>query len=559
AGPSGPVTWGDSATVAGGGWGRMVSLTNGQWLCVSTSFPSGTNSYLAISVSTDECRTWTRLSKVAEAERTLDNGELVALPNGEVLLTMRSLVAGVSYRLPVYRSTDHGRTWSYLSNIDTSEGLGSRGLWEPDFWVLDDGRLVVTYSNEKHDNYSQIISEKVSMDNGASWSGELWVVAQSGGGSLRPGMSQMARMANGKYILVYEVVGLGNADVYAKVSDNGVSWPAGLGKRVPCQHCGPFVCSMPDGRVFVTSCENQVSFSEDFGETWQLIDPPAWNLGYKWSWPAVYAIHTNEVGVMAVNSGVKLRFGSLAAPTRWPNSFLQNFNDGEDFGWARYGGNFGITQGHYFLHNTNTYGKAMIGDGFWTDGTLEAEVLVATPGNAGLMIRTTDPDYTGPDDAFGYYVGLDTDGSVMLGRMENSWTELTRRKMDVQLNTWYRLRIKASGSKFRIYVDDMNQPKIEWEDAAHLRGQIGVRAFGCNALFDNVTFSNAVPVRLSLRAADAQLQFSWPQSAWSMQICAAQGVEGPWLPLTNAGRLLGGLYHLSISMTTLPARFFKLQ
>ena len=98
AGPSGPVTWGTTVNVTGGGWGRMIQLTNGNWLCVSTIFPAGTNSYLAIYRSTDTCRTWSFLSQVNEDGRTLDNGELVALPSGEILLTMRSLINGSSYR-----------------------------------------------------------------------------------------------------------------------------------------------------------------------------------------------------------------------------------------------------------------------------------------------------------------------------------------------------------------------------------------------------------------------------------------------------------------------------
>jgi len=149
AGPSGPVAWNTTVNVTGGGWGRMIQLTNGNWLCVSTMFPGGTNTYLAIYRSTDTCRTWGFLSQVNEAGRNLDNGELVALPNGQILLSMRSLIDGVSYRLPVYRSTNNGQVWSYLSNIDASEGAGTRGLWEPDFWVLLDAPAEILQSRKQ--------------------------------------------------------------------------------------------------------------------------------------------------------------------------------------------------------------------------------------------------------------------------------------------------------------------------------------------------------------------------------------------------------------------------
>jgi hypothetical protein len=121
AGPAGPIAWSGQVSI-GGGWGRMVHLTNGQWLCVTTAYPSGTNSYLQISRSTDSCRTWTPVSSVKQPGRTLDNGELIQLPNGIVLLTMRSLIPNYSYELPVYSSSNSGASWAYLSNIDTSSG-----------------------------------------------------------------------------------------------------------------------------------------------------------------------------------------------------------------------------------------------------------------------------------------------------------------------------------------------------------------------------------------------------------------------------------------------------
>ncbi len=544
----------------------MIQLTNGHWLCVSTIFPSGTNTYLAIYRSTNDCRNWSRISQVIEAGRTLDNGELVALPNGNVLLTMRSLITGLSYRLPVYRSTDNGQSWNYLSNIDASEGAGTLGLWEPDFWVLDDGRLVVTYSNERHQTdspaYSQIISARVSVNNGVTWGSEIWAVAQPGGGSLRPGMSQMARMANGKYILVYEVVGRGNADVYFKTSDTGVNWPSGLGTRIPCQHCGPFVTTSPDGRVFVTSCENEVSFSEDFGETWQKMDPPAWNLGFAFSWPAVYATRTNELGVLAVAPTLKLRFGDLSPPIVWPNPFVENFNNGLDVNWTRYGSNITVSSGHYLLNHTNSYGKALTGDGFWTDGTLEADVMLTTSsGNAGLVFRATNPDYTGPDDMAGYYVGLDPGGSVMLGRMNYAWTQLASAPATVGTSVWHRLKVTMQGATLKVYVNDLNTPKLALSDSTHRRGQIGVRAFQCNAQFDNITFTNAAPLRVELQKSDAGLTFSWPQTAFNLQLARTPALSAlaNWLPVTNPATLSNGRWSLSLPWPDAAAEFYQLQ
>lgn len=561
AGPAGPVTWGSYAFL-GGGWGRMVQRPNGHWIAVNTEYPPGTNSYLRISRSTDQARTWVTISEVREPGRTLDNGELVLLPNGTLLLTMRSLIPNQSYRLPVYASSNAGLSWTYRSNIDESEGQTAaqgKGLWEPDFWVLDDGRLVVTYSNEKHTNYSQLISLRVSEDNGVTWGPELWAVAPPEGSNLRPGMSQMTRMANGEYLLVYEIFNSGRADVHCKFSADGINWPAGLGTRIPCQHCGPFVTSLSNGLVLVSSCENEVSFSEDFGRTWQRIEPPAWQVGYAHTWPAIYQTRSNEVAVMAVTNGVRLRFGTLLPRPQWPNPWTADFDDGTDIGWARYGGNFALQNGRYLLNNVGTNGKAMAGDGFWSDGVLQTDIMLTSPGNAGVMFRTTNPDYEGPDHAFGYYAGLDTAGFVLLGRMDNAWTFLTNRPIPVVLNVWYRLKVTMEGSLIRVFVNDMTTPRFTRVDTNFTRGQIGVRAFQCNAQFDNVSFSNAVPLRLEIVPATNAVEVRWPLTAATVKLVGASNLLAVAQPVTNPPTLYGNQWRVALPAENAPQRFFWLR
>lgn len=561
AGPAGPVTWTETASL-GGGWGRMVALTNGAWIAVTTQYPAGTNSFLRISRSTDQARTWVTLAEVREAGRTLDNGELVLLPGGTLLLTMRSLIPNQSYRLPVYASDDGGRTWTWRSHIDSSEGetarLG-RGLWEPDFWVLEDGRLVVTYSNEKHPDYSQLISLRVSTDSGASWGPETWAATPPQGSNLRPGMSQMTRMANGEYLLVYEVVNAGRADVHAKISPDGLSWSAGLGERVPGQHCGPFVTSLANGLLLITSCENEVSFSEDFGRTWQKIDPPAWELGFAHTWPAIYQTGPREVAVMAVNPGVRLRFGWLLPRPRWPTPWTADFNDGTDRGWTRYGGRFAVQEGRYRLNHAGTTGKALTGDNFWTDGTLEADLRLTSPGNAGLMFRTTNPDYEGPDHAFGYYAGLDTAGLLLLGRMQNAWVPLTNRPMAVLLNTWYRLKVVLEGPQIRVFVNDASSPQLVCTDSHFARGQIGVRAHQCNAEFDNVRFTCAVPVRLNFRRTPEGLDLWWPWRGATVRLASSPAAGKPADPLSSLVIWSDGWGRITWPIATEPGRFFWLE
>ena len=537
----------------------MTMLSNGEWLAVSTVFPAGTNSYLSILQSSNACRDWVEVTQVRQSGRTLDNGELITLPNGSVLLTMRSLVSNTSFLLPVYVSTDQGRSWSYLSNIDSSNGPG--GLWEPDFLLLPDGHLAVFYSNETHPGYSQIISQKVSSDNGTNWGAEQWVFYQVGGGNLRPGMPQSVRMANGNYLLVAEVVNIGTADVYCKTSADGVTWSTDLGSHIPCQHAGPFVATVPDGQVFVTSCENQVSFSRDFGATWQRMRTTPWDLGFTFTWPALYNTASNELGAMVVAGGVNLRFGSLVTLPPRPNPFFDNFDTGTDADWTRYGGNFGFGGGAYLLNDTNTYGKSLAGSEFWSDGALETDLLISTPGNAGVVFRMTNPDYVGPDDGFGYYAGLDTSGFVILGRQSNSWNALATAPMAVSTNTWYHLKVVMKGGLLTVYAGDMSTAKITFTDGTYSRGQAGVRAFQCNARFDNFLFTNAVPVKLAMNPDKAQLRFTWPLCPVNVKLISSTNLPsagpGDQVPVDPA--LVNGEWTVALPITSAPGQFFWLE
>lgn len=323
ASPLPQLAWAAPRPVARGGWGRMIRLANGDWLAVSTRFLPQ-QSTLQLLVSHDQARTWTAVGEVTEPGRLLDNGSLIGLDDGSLLLTGRSLITGESYRLPVYRSTDGGKTWSQRSVIDANEGvpgsLHKRGLWEPHFYQLSDGRLAVAYASEKHAGatpaYSQVCSVRISADAGKSWGREMSLVRQRGGGALRPGMPVVAKLGDGRFIAVYEIVGVGDAEVFFKISPDGVAWPDGLGTRIPGHHAGPWVTVLSDGRLLLTSCSNTLSCSADHGSSWSSVGPPAWELGTgkNFTWPAIYQISGDEIAVMVSWHGVKLRSAMLGRP-----------------------------------------------------------------------------------------------------------------------------------------------------------------------------------------------------------------------------------------------------
>lgn len=316
------VGWTDTATIAArdAGWGRMTRLADGRWLAVTTRFHADRPTTLVLSVGDDRARDWQPWSEVVEPGRKIDNGEVLALPDGRVLLAMRSLIDGASYRLHLYSSDNGARSWRFLSVIDRNEAPGGRddrGVWEPVLGLLDDGTLSVLYADETladgQPPYNQVVSQRLSRDGGRSWEAKTTIVAQPGGGALRPGMPVMARRPQGGYVLVFEICGEDtHCPVSYKISPDGRDWPAGLGTPLADQRCGPQITTTTRGTMFVTSCQNEISVSEDGGGHWRRLPEPAWPIGFRHSWPAVYEIAPDEIGVVNVTEGgrVQIRFGS---------------------------------------------------------------------------------------------------------------------------------------------------------------------------------------------------------------------------------------------------------
>ncbi len=111
---------------------------------------------------------------------------------------------------------------------------------------------------------------------------------------------------------------------------------------------------------------------------------------------------------------------------------------------------------------------------------------VGPNGNAGLIFRVNSPS-PGTDDYQGYYAGISADGNLVLGEANGNWTELKSVKSSIQANTWYSVKIEAQGSNIKVYIDDMQVPKITVNDATFARGSIGVRTYGALARYDDIS------------------------------------------------------------------------
>lgn len=141
-------------------------------------------------------------------------------------------------KIVVYKSTDTGATWSYLSTVDEGgpavyDPLPTStitAIWEPVLAVTGNGDLTVHYSDErqKDNGILQALVQKTSTDGGLTWGPMNNVVAVSNRND-RPGMISITVLPDGTHFAVYEVVnvpglGINSSTVHFKTSLDGVTW-----------------------------------------------------------------------------------------------------------------------------------------------------------------------------------------------------------------------------------------------------------------------------------------------------------------------------------------------
>jgi hypothetical protein len=77
-------------------------------------------------------------------------------------------------------------------------------------------------------------------------------------------------------------------------------------------------------------------------------------------------------------------------------------------------------------------------------------------------------------------------GRVVLGRANNNWEEKDVASAALEPGVPHRLRVEAKGNKIRVFVDDMEHPRIDQVDATYATGSIGLRAYDTSARFTEI-------------------------------------------------------------------------
>jgi len=209
--------------------------------------------------SADGGETWTLISEVEDQKngwgmryqpQLFELPEPIGdMPEGTVLC------AGLSFpddesecRIELYKSSDQCRTWTFVGTIAVGGRLSIDGssdpIWEP-FFLTDNGTLICYYSDSRDRSHSQKLVYQSSQD-GINW-GEVTETVAPDPFSQRPGMSTLARLGDGRYIMTYEIVNPTSNYVYYKISDDPYAWdPSDEGTKIVADDG-----SMPRGTPYV--------------------------------------------------------------------------------------------------------------------------------------------------------------------------------------------------------------------------------------------------------------------------------------------------------------------
>jgi intracellular sulfur oxidation DsrE/DsrF family protein len=180
----------------------------------------------------------------------------------------------------------------------------------------------------------------------------------------------------------------------------------------------------------------------------------------------------------------------------------------DDFNTGTFNTSWNYKDGSWSVVNNeatiNGFGKRAMGAATWTNYVVETDVKYLNGMNGGLIIRVKNPALggagndasLGSDFLQGYFIGL-SPTSVILGKQNYNWAQLTSASGTYDLQTWYHIKVVANGSNIKVYVGDMQNAKIDYTDTdPFIAGKVGLRVCNSNVTFDNFrveTFTDTVP------------------------------------------------------------------
>jgi len=208
-------------------------------------------------------------------------------------------------------------------------------------------------------------------------------------------------------------------------------------------------------------------------------------LRHKWRWIAASAL----IAVLA---------GGLCFARFYPIRKLFRGSYESLRGWHPISGHW---EAHSGVFTNSNYGRGdmliashSVGTDYHISADIRFDLLFPEThfGDAGLVIRTTDPEQ-GVDSYQGYYAGVRADSQeLILGRATFDWHQLkaVRLQTPVSVGTWHHMQFSVRGCNISVSIAPVSggpATTLEYNDANCLtQGVAGLRSFYAEASWKNV-------------------------------------------------------------------------
>lgn len=217
---------------------RIRMLDTGELIATVLMFPNGYN--VKVFSSTNNGATWTAVGNIVEsnwASQHTSSPDFVVMPNGDLILGINTEtnVAGGTPKIRIFKSTNKGRNWSYLSTATIAPAPlvnnNDDAFWEPNFSFDSNNNLVLTYADETSACCSQKLMKMRSLDGGLNWSAPEPLIkfgTSNTKEARRPGMPIVVKLTDGtnRWMMTYELCNVTtpagiNCRHYYKTSTDG--------------------------------------------------------------------------------------------------------------------------------------------------------------------------------------------------------------------------------------------------------------------------------------------------------------------------------------------------
>jgi len=178
--------------------------------------------------------------------------------------------------------------------------------------------------------------------------------------------------------------------------------------------------------------------------------------------------------------------------------FFDDFADGNDDGWQKYGGCTWTVENEEYtssVSGTEVWCLSVAGNSDWADYIFEADVYGEEGVDKVVVVRVVDENNFYAVNVRSDWMGAD---EVTLSRIvDGVSTEITTAEYSSQLNTWYHIKVKVIGGNIKVRVDDNLVIDYTDTDTPLDHGRIAVTAYSGGYGSATVKFDNVLVGRSS--------------------------------------------------------------